>query len=154
MMVSSLVVTVVATPAAFDTWATPEARIPTMLLSVNLSVKFEFARISILPVLPRLITALEFAPDTIVAPERIVELETAAWPLTVTWPVTVISPAESFGMAKATVEYKHQTAATVISVMNCRILVLLSMCINVLLNQSLSIYFYNFNRRLKKTLFK
>jgi hypothetical protein len=113
MTVVSLVVIVVATPAAFETLAFPEERMPTILESEKFKTRFESARISILPVLPRLTTALESGPVTIVLPEIIVEFDTAFWPFTETWPVTVISPVRSFVAASPTMEYTHNKAAAV-----------------------------------------
>src|SRR5688500_9018507 len=95
-----------------------------MLFSENRSVMLEFSRTSTRPRLPRLTTALDPAAVVITAPERIVVLETTAWPLTVTWPDTVISPVTSFGSANATMEYTHQTEATVHNVKNLRIVFL------------------------------
>jgi hypothetical protein len=96
-----------------------------MLASVNWRLTFESPKISMRPVLPRLITAFELGPVTIELPDIIVEPETAGCPFTVTWPVTVISavivPA---GAASATIEYTVQTATNVVTVIILRMLLL------------------------------
>jgi hypothetical protein len=77
---------------------------PTMLLSENVSVNVVFSSISIRPVLPRLMIALDPGPATIELPETIVAFETADCPLTLTCPTTVISAEEAAGTASTTIE--------------------------------------------------
>ena len=80
----------------------------------------------IIPVFPKLITAVELLPVTILLPETRVALETTACPLTETCPETVMSPVISLGAAKATIEVTHQKATAVRNVNDLYIKFLLS----------------------------